>query len=130
MGSLLADQFGKDYFVIGTDFYKARVSLPKKMNDHYKRSNHTFYSNNPLAKASKKCGFEMSWLDFSKIPNDSPLNQYIQGCIKMGSVGEGYSPLMTVLPMTYRTFDSPAKLYDGMIFVAKAHPIAVKKMIH
>ncbi len=96
---------------------------------HTNRSNHTFYSYNPLAKASKKCGYGMSWLDFSRIPNDSPLKQIVTGYIWMGSVGEGYSPLMAIMPMAYRVWDSPTELYDGMIFVSKAQPIVVGKAL-
>lgn len=124
MGNLLADKLGEEYFVIGTDFYKARVNLPKGKDR--KRSIHTFYSHDPLAKASKKCGYEMSWLDFSMIPEESPLKQQIAGYTWMGSLGEGYSPFMAVLPMAYRIWASPTKLYDGMILVSDAHPIVIR----
>ena len=124
MGNLLADKLGKGYFAIGTDFYKARVNLPKG-KDH-KRSIHTFFSHDPLAKASKKCGYETSWLDFSIVPDDSPLKPSITGYTWMGSIGEMYSPLMAVMPMAYRVWDSPTELYDGMIFVSNAHPIKIR----
>ena len=124
MGNLLADKFGEEYFAIGTDFYKARVNLPKGKDR--KRSIHTFYSYDPLAKASKKCGYEMSWLDFSTIPEDSPLKQQIAGYTWMGSVGEGYTPLMAILPMAYRIWVSPRELYDGMILVSNAHPTEIQ----
>lgn len=124
MGNLLADQFGEEYFAIGTDFYKARVNLPK--GKYRKRSIHTFYSYDPLAKASKKCGYETSWLDFSTIPDNSPLKQQITGYTWMGSVGESYSPIMAVLPMAYRIWTSPTELYDGMILVSNAHPIEIQ----
>ena len=126
MGNLLADELGEGYFAIGTDFFKARVSLPKG-ESHNNRSNHTFYSYNPLAKASKKCGYDMAWLDFSIIPDDSPLQQYISDYTWLSSIGEGYSPLMAVLPMAYRVWDSPAELYDGMILVSNAHPTVITK---
>ena len=71
----------------------------------------------------------MSWLDFSRIPADSPLKQNVTGYSWMGSVGEGYSPLMAIMPMAYRVWDSPAVLYDGMIFVSKAQPIDVRKAV-
>ncbi len=122
-GNLLADEYGDGYFAIGTDFYKSRCNLPANFN-RTKRGNHTFYSCDPLAKASKKCGYDISWLDFSKIPADSPLRQYVDGRIWMGSIGEGYVPLMYLLPMTYRVNGSPATLYDGMLFVSEAHPTA------
>lgn len=123
MGNLLADEYGDGYFAIGTDFYKSRCNLPSGLN-RTKRGNHTFYSCDPLAKASKKCGYDISWLDFSKVPADSPLRQHIDGQIWMGSIGEGYAPLMPLLPMTYRVKDIPSVLYDAMLFVSDAHPTA------
>lgn len=123
MGNLLADEFGDGYFAIGTDFCKSRCNLPSNPN-RTKRGNYTFYSCDPLAKASKECGYDVSWLDFSKVPADSPLRQHIDGNIWMGSIGEGYVPLMPLLPMTYRVKGIPAKLYDGMLLVSDAHPTA------
>lgn len=69
----------------------------------------------------------MSWLDFSRIPVDSPLKQNVTGYIWMGFVGEGYFPLMAIMPMAYRVWSSPTELYDGMIFVSKTQPIEVRK---
>ena len=126
MGNLLSDQLGDAYFAIGTDFYKASVNLPKG-NDG-KRSIHTFYSYDALAKASAKCGNEISWLDFSAVPSDSALRQDIDDYGWMGLIGEGYSPIMAILPMAYRIWDAPSELYDGMIFVAQAHPTEIRPL--
>ena len=127
MGALLSDELGKAYFVIGTDFYKARVSLPKGFGagKSNKRSNHTFFSKDPLSKAAKKCGYEICWLDFSNIPDGSTLKHQIMDYTWMGDVGEGYSPLMAVLPQSYRDWVSPTLLYDGVILVTEAQPIEV-----
>ena len=43
----------------------------------------------------------------------------------MGSLGEGYSPLMKFIPTSYRVKEVPKDLYDAMIFVYYAKPIAV-----
>lgn len=43
----------------------------------------------------------------------------------MGSVGEGFSPLMYVLPQAYRVKREPSSPYDGMIFVPYAHPTEI-----
>lgn len=125
MGALLANQLGNAYFAIGTDFHKARVNIPKLIN-RKKRSNHTFYSHDPLAKAAKKCGFETCWLDFSRIPDNSPLKTLISGYTWLGDVGDGYNPMMAVLPMSYRDWECPSELYNGMIFIANAQPIIVQ----
>lgn len=123
MGALLANELGKDYFAIGTDFCKAKVSLPKGKSG--KRSNHTFFSKDPLAEAAKQCGYETCWLDFSSIPENFTLSSRISEYTWLGDVGEGYSPLMAILPQSYRDWDCPAILYNGMIFVTNAHPIIV-----
>ena len=69
MGNLLADEIGNEYFVIGTDFYKTTCNLP--VDENGKRKNHIFYSYDPMAKASKKSGFDISYLDLEKIQNSS-----------------------------------------------------------
>ena len=44
----------------------------------------------------------------------------------MGSVGDTFSPLMYVLPQTYRVKREPSGMYDSMILVAHAHPAQIK----
>ncbi|MDO4537268.1 MAG: erythromycin esterase family protein [Coriobacteriales bacterium] len=118
MGNLLADELDDAYYAIGTDFFEAEVSLPRGNG----RMTHTFYSHDPLAKAAALAGLEVCWLDFAKVPSASPLTPFIAEPIMMGSVGEGFSPLMYVLPQTYRIKRAPRDPYDSMIFVAHAHP--------
>ena len=78
-------------------------------------------------KASKKSGFDMSYLDFEKIPDSSELKKQVFECGWMGSLGEIYSALYRILPRGYRVWASPAELYDAMIYVSDAHPIKVKE---
>lgn len=125
MGNLLADELGDGYFAIGTDFYKSCCNLPKGSGG--KRITHTFYSYDPLAKASKECGFDMSYLDFSIIPESSELKKQTTEYTWMGSVGEGYSFLYNLLPVTYRVWRSPAETFDSMIYVTEAHPTRIKE---
>ena len=126
LGSLLAENLGDGYFAIGTDFYKSVCNLPKPYTG--KRITHTFYSYDPLAKASKKCGFDVSFLDFSKVPEDSALTQYLANSISMGSLGESYSVLMNFVPRSYRVQRIPQDAYDTMIFVANATPIEIESL--
>lgn len=115
----------EDYFVIGTEFYKTSCNLPNTLSGE--RKNHTFYSHDQLAKASYKCGFSESYLDFSCIPPDSSLRAQVDDYTWMGSLGEGYTPIiMSLLPRSYRVWRSPATLYDAMIFVTYAHPTEIR----
>ena len=123
-GNLLADALGADaYFAIGTDFCKTRVNLPKKNGGRFVR---TFYSHDPLANAANAAGEERCWLDFSAIPADSPLKAQVTDYCWMGSLGESYTPLMSLLPMSYRVWRSPSELYDGMILVPRATPTEIR----
>lgn len=123
LGSLLAEKLGGGYFAVGTDFYKSVCNLPKAYTG--KRITHTFYSHDPLAKASKKCGFDLNFLDFSEVPENSTLAEYIANSIPMGSLGESYSVLMNFVPRSYRVRRTPQEAYDAMIFVTNAAPIEI-----
>ena len=124
LGSLLAGELESGYFAIGTDFYKSVCNLPKPYTG--KRITHTFYSYDPLAKASKKCGFDVSFLDFSKVPEGSLLTKHLANSISMGSLGESYSVLMNFVPRSYRVQRTPQEAYDAMIFAANATPIKIR----
>lgn len=129
MGHILADTIGEtSYFVIGTDFYKTTNNMPKGSDGRMK---FTAYSHNPLAKAAQKCGYDICWLDFSNIPEESALKPEVIGYCYMGNLGENQMTLlnrivMRVFPYTYRIWGSPASMYDGMIFVTEAHPTQIR----
>lgn len=123
MGKLLSKRLGSGYYVIGTDFYKTKCNMPIRSSK--KRTNQAFYSHDPLAKASKIAGLDISWLDFDTVPNNSELGKILSQYIYMGSLGESYSWLMRIIPQSYRIFQPPAELYDSMIFVSDARPIKI-----
>lgn len=122
MGSHLKKIFGEKYFIIGTDFYKGIVNINVAGPDN-KRSNHAFVSADPLAYSARKFKGKY-YLDFTKV-KDGETFELINKEINMGSLGEGYSPLMKFMPRTYRIKEVPKDLYDAMIFVYYAKPIAV-----
>lgn len=122
MGKLLSNNLNNGYYAIGTDFYKTDVNLPKSGN---KRTIQTFYSHNPLAKTAKLSGYNMCWLNFSTIPQNTELYDCINDYIYLGTLGESYSPIMRLLPPSYRMFQPPAVLYDSMIIVSYTTPIKI-----
>lgn len=123
MGKLLAKQMGEGYYVIGTDFYKTYCNMPRASSGS--RTNQVFYSHNPLAKAAKTAGLDICWLDFAKASKSPELAERISQYTYMGTLGEGYAWYMRLLPPSYRMFQPPAELYDGMIFVAQASPTTI-----
>lgn len=122
MGSHLKKIFGEKYFIIGTDFYKGIVNINEVGPDN-KRSNHAFVSADPLAYSALKFKGKY-YLDFTKV-KDGETFELINKEINMGSLGEGYSPLMEFIPTSYRVKEVPKDLYDAMMFVYYAKPIAV-----
>lgn len=118
MGHFLAYELGEAYYAIGCDFYKTEVNIP---NNNGKRLNRTFYSYDPLAKAAKKSGFDIAYLDFAQVPQDSPLRASIDNYLYMGSLGESYSAVMEVLPFTYRVWRSPSQTFDSIILISNGH---------
>lgn len=123
MGKLLANKLGEGYYVIGTDFYKTYCNMPNGFSG--RRTNQVFYSHNPLAKAAKMEGLDICWLDFAKASESPVLAEQIAQYTYMGTLGERYSWFMRLLPPSYRMFQPPAQLYDGMIFVAEATPTTI-----
>ena len=122
MGSHLKKTPEEKYFIIGTDFYKGIVNINEIGPDN-KRANHVFVSADPLAYSARKFKGKY-YLDFTKV-QDGETFDLINKEINMGSLGEGYSPLMKFIPTSYRVKEVPKDLYDAMIFVYYAKPIAV-----
>lgn len=123
MGKLLAKEMGESYYVIGTDFYKTCCNMPSGSSG--RRTNQVFYSHDPLAKAAETAGLDICWLDFAKASESPELAELISQYVYMGTLGEGYSWYMRLLPPSYRIFQPPAELYDGMIFVPEATPTTI-----
>lgn len=124
MGANLKEFFGEKYFIIGTDFYKTIVNI-NEVGPDKRRSNHTFVSADPLAYSAKKFNGKY-YLDFSKV-KDGETFKVINKEINMGSLGEGYSPVMKFIPTSYRIKEVPKNLYDAMIFVYYTKPIFVNE---
>ena len=122
MGSHLKKIFGEKYFIIGTDFYKGIVNI-NEVGPDSKRSNHVFVSADPLAYSARKFKGKY-YLDFTKV-KDGETFDLVNKEINMVSLGEGYSPIMKFMPRSYRVKEVPKDLYDAMIFVYYAKPIAV-----
>lgn len=123
MGRLLAKALDGRYYVIGTDFYKTCSNMPGASSGQ--RANQVFYSHDPLAKAAKQAGLDICWLDFAEASESPELAELISQYLYMGNLGERYAWFMRLLPPSYRMFQPPAVLYDGMIFVTEANPTTI-----
>lgn len=122
MGANLKEIYKDDYFIIGTDFYKTIVNI-NEIGEGRNRSNHTFISTNPLAYTARKFKGKY-YLDFSDV-REGDTFRLINSEINMGSLGEGYSWMMKLMPTSYRIKEKPVDLYDAMIFIHYVKPIRV-----
>ena len=100
---------------------------PLRKQSEKQRTIQVFYSHDPLAKAAKLAGFDICWLDFTKVPGNSELGRQASEYTYMGTLGESYSIIMRLLPLSCRMFQPPAVLYDSMIFVTDANPAKILK---
>ena len=127
MGVLLAQNFGNDYYAIGTDVWKVRDNI-KSMGEA-KRSMQTFVSCDPLAAQARFAEGQQYVLYFSALSDEeSRIAALVRTPMRMMQLGEGYTFLMRLLPdRSYRLKGAPAAYYDAMLFLYEAHPIEILK---
>lgn len=125
MGVLLAQNFGNDYYAIGTDVWKVRDNI-KSMGEA-KRSMQTFVSCDPLAAQARFAAGQQYVLYFSEVSDEkSRVAALVRSPMRMMQLGEGYTFLMRLLPdRSYRLKGAPAAYYDAMLFLYEAHPIEI-----
>ncbi len=125
MGVLLSQNFGNDYYAIGTDVWKLRDNI--KTMGEAKRSIQNFVSGDPLAAQARFAAGQQYVLYFSELTEEeNPVYTLVRKPMRMMQLGEGYSFLMRLLPdQTYRLKGIPNEHYDAMLFLYEAHPIEV-----
>ena len=125
MGVLLAQNFGNDYYAIGTDVWKVRDNI-KSMGEA-KRSMQTFVSCDPLAAQARFAEGQQYVLYFAEVSDEkSRVAALVRSPMRMMQLGEGYTFLMRLLPdRSYRLKGAPAVYYDAMLFLYEAHPIEI-----
>ena len=121
MGEILKEKYKDDYYIIGTDYFKTRVNIRSLVDG--KRKIRKFESADTLAFQAKNLG--QYFLDFSDIDNEN-IEKILEAGISMGSLGEGYSPIMKIMPQSHRIRGNPKDYYDAMAFVYEAGPTDVK----
>ncbi len=123
MGRNLKDALGDKYFAIGTDYYKTNCNINNEGADN-SRGNHSFTSADVLAYNAKY--YDGSYyLRFDELSDNADAMRLFESGINMGSLGEGYSFMMKILPSSHRINGNPMNYFDSMIFVYKAEPIEV-----
>ena len=121
LGMYMSEELGDRYHAIGTDFYKGSVNMPKLGE----RTTQSWNTADPLAAQMKHIDIDKAYIDFARVSKDDKLSKIINRKMLMGSLGEGYSFIMHVLPNTYRIYKVPTEFYDGMILVYESTPTTI-----
>ncbi|MBR5943408.1 MAG: erythromycin esterase family protein [Lachnospiraceae bacterium] len=124
-GEKLFREYGKEYYVIGTDFYNATVNIHTAgtYDEKYERANHDFCSSDPLANQAKYFDDGVYLLDFSKVTeNSGKIYELIHKPTFMGLVGEGFNEY-SYFCKYYRTKVIQADRYDAVVYYYNANPI-------
>lgn len=121
MGKILKENYKDDYYIIGTDYFKTRVNIRSLVDRDRKIKK--FESADILAYQAKDVG--QYFLDFAAIDDD--IDKILENEINMGSLGEGYSPIMKIMPQSHRIKGNPKDYYDAMVFVYETEPTNIKK---
>lgn len=121
LGSHLKDEFGDEYYAIGTDYYHTKANISSAGSG--KRGNHSFTSGDPLAKLSKNFEDKRYMLQFNEIDEQDEVWNVINAPMTMGTLGEGYGILMHIMKNTVRVNIIPTQKYDAMIFIYNTTPL-------
>ena len=122
MGEVLSDNLGDRYYAIGTDYFYSVCNLPYGG----KRVNHKFCSADRFAYQAKYMDEEAYLLNFKSASQNEELAALLNDYNYAGDLGESYSPLMRLLPVSTRQRVIFTDLYDSMIFEFKVTPITVQ----
>ena len=120
-GMALAEEYGEDYFAIGTDYYNTECNLP----DGAQRTKQSFCSDDVLAAQLKDMEENMYYLDFDGAADSEKLSEILDNPMSTGSLGESYTPAMKVVKKMTQINFAPSKMYDAMIFVYDATPTEI-----
>lgn len=124
MGHNLHEHYKSAYFAIGTDFYNTSVNVPDFENNGI-RTTAKFCSADTLAYQAKYHDNKYL-LQFSDMDEkNDKVKKLINSPLNMGSLGEEYYFFMKLLPITHIVRETPAKLYDAMIFLYETTPIEI-----
>jgi len=121
LGSNLYEEYGDEYYVIGTDYYHTKANISSASSA--KRGNHSFTSADPLAKLAKTFDEKRYLLQFNELEEGDQVWNVVNSPMTMGSLGEGYGIMMHIIKKSVRVNIVPSEKYDAMIFIYKATPL-------
>ncbi|WP_251862321.1 erythromycin esterase family protein [Clostridium sp. Marseille-Q2269] len=116
------DEFGNDYYAIGTDFNKSTFSAVTSKD---KDKNFSIINSNSLVYEFLSLPGNIYFMDFKKAKSDSDLKKIVEEKQAMGSVGAKFNSWQKILKRFYTLNMVPSKAYDGIIVVKTATPTEI-----
>jgi erythromycin esterase len=125
MGEILADQYGEEYYAIGSEFYKSNFLAPDTMTGKRTEFEILNKGDERLALLLHQAEIKMLFLDMKAASANPTLYEYLTAKQPISSVGEGFSKASALMEKAYTQKLSPLLTYDGIVFVDSAEPSAM-----
>lgn len=119
MGKLLTEEYGDDYFAIGTDFHKGNVNIVTSSGE---RKNMFIKNQNELTSLFENETNNVNYLDFTKAADNPQLQNIINSRQKMVNIGATLDSYQKILKMFYTLKMKPQDAYDSVIIVNDVTP--------
>ncbi|MDX8046483.1 erythromycin esterase family protein [Gracilibacillus sp. S3-1-1] len=120
MGSYLNEQYGSQYYAIGTDIINSEFQSKKGNTDE--REIFTVTNHNELVDAFSEVEQNIFFVDFEQASQSGALQTILSNEQKMTNIGDQFSSWYKLLKMFYTIKMTPIKAYDGIIIVKEATP--------
>ncbi|MGN8647321.1 erythromycin esterase family protein [Gracilibacillus sp. HCP3S3_G5_1] len=123
MGSYLDEQYGTQYYAIGTDFISSEFNSQTgngREREVFKVTNH-----NELVDAFSEVEENTFFIDFEQARQSDELQAILSNEQKMANIGDQFSSWYKYVSMFYTIKMTPINAYDGIIIVKEATPTEV-----
>lgn len=123
MGELLASEYGKAYYTIGTDFIDGEVNV---IGSSGEQTTVEIHLDNELKDQIVKLDGNEFYIDIAKASENPELAALLAKPLAMVSIGNEFSSWQKASEAFYSTKDVPADNYDGLILFKKVTPTVRK----
>lgn len=132
MGNILSDNYGKQYYALGTEFYESTFNCMDNSDNKRKLFNIKANNSGYLANKLMQTEINIGWMDFATASSDKVVSNLLQKPQMLHNIGESFSRWMYISDRLYMLKQTPAKAYDGLIFiktVTSSTPLSGEKYI-
>lgn len=119
MGEILAEEYGAEYYTIGTDFIEGEVNV---INEAGNEQNMYIKSENDLKALLKNLEGNVFYFDIAAASKNDELSAILHNPLKMISIGNELSNWQKISSLYYTVTDIPADNYNGMIVFKTVTP--------